>query len=307
MKFVVTGGAGFIGSHIVEELLKYNYHVTVIDNLLEGKEENLAHVMDRIEFIKGDIRDKAALKQAFVGADFVLHQAGLRSVAKSFDAPEDYIDVNIRGTYNVFQIAKEMNVKRVVYASSSSVYGNSTSFPQKESDQTSPISPYAITKLNNEHFGQLFSRSLGLFTVGLRYFNVFGPRQDPANQYAAVIAIFCKRMKSGQAPVVDGTGEQARDFTYVKDVVEANIAACHASPEASGRIFNVCNGTSVSVLNVVDAINKLNGTKIKPSFAPKRAGDVDKTHGSNKNIQDVCRWRSKYTFEEALRRTLDYF
>lgn len=307
IKFVVTGGAGFIGSHIVEELLKYNYQVTVVDNLLEGREENIAHVRDKIDFRKADIRDKAALKDAFANADYVLHQAALRSVPKSFDAPADYIDVNIQGTYNVFEIAKEANVKRVIYASSSSVYGNSNSFPQKESDPTKPISPYAITKLNNEHFAKVFSTNFGLFTVGLRYFNVFGPRQDPASQYAAVIAIFCKRMKNGQSPIIHGAGDQSRDFTYVKDVVEANIAACFAPPEANGRAFNVCNGSNISVLNVAQAINKIQKTKILPTFQPRRQGDVDKTHGSNKDMIDICKWKAKYSFEEGLKKTLEYF
>lgn len=306
-KFVVTGGAGFIGSHIVEELLRFNYDVTVLDNMLEGKEENIAHVKDRIEFIKGDIRDRAALKHAFKNADFVLHQAALRSVPKSFDDPAAYIDVNILGTYNVFDIAKEMGVKRVVYASSSSVYGNSSTFPQREIHPTAPISPYAITKLNNELWGQLFAKNLGLFTVGLRYFNVFGPRQDPGSQYAAVIAIFCKRMKQGLSPVVHGTGDQSRDFTYVKDVVEANIACCFAPPDANGRTFNVSEGKSISIKNIIQAINNLQNTKLLPQFDPRRTGDVDKTQGSSIDLQTICKWRPRYSFEEGLKKTLDFF
>lgn len=307
MKFVVTGGAGFIGSHITEELLKYNYHVTVVDNLIEGSESNIAHIRDKIEFIKGDIRDKAVLKTAFNKADYVLHQGALRSVPKSFLAIQDYVDVNTVGTLNVLEIAKEMGVKRVVYASSSSVYGNSNRFPQKETDPPEPISPYAITKLNNEHFGAIFSKNFGLFTVGLRYFNVFGPRQDPNSEYAAVIAIFCKRMKNGQSPIVHGSGDQSRDFTFVKDVVEANLAACFAPPEANGRLFNVSAGISISLLNVVQAINRIQGTKISPTFASRRNGDVDKTCGSNASIHTICKWKPRWSFEDGLKKTWDYF
>lgn len=307
-KFVVTGGAGFIGSHVVEELLRYNHKVVVFDNLISGSEENIAHVRDRIEFLKEDIRDRAALKSAFKGVDFVLHQAALRSVPKSFDAPEDYIDVNIKGTFNVFEVAKEMGVKRVVYASSSSVYGNSQSFPQHETDLTEPISPYAISKLDNELLGGVFSRNFGLHTVGLRYFNVYGPRQDPTSQYAAVVAIFCKRMNKGLPPEIHGNGHQARDFTYVKDVASANIAACMAKAGPSnGKVFNVSGGSSVSVLNIVDCINKHLGKKIQPTFLPRRTGDVDKTQGSNKRIIKVCNWRPVVPFEKGIKITLEHF
>lgn len=307
IKIVVTGGAGFIGSHIAEELVKYKYNVTILDNLSEGREQNIAHIMDRIEFIKGDIRDRSILKRTFAGADYVLHQAALRSVPKSFEFPADYIDVNISGTFNVFEIAKETGVKRVVYASSSSVYGKTVSFPQKETDPSLPISPYAATKLSTEHFGRIFSSDFGLSTVGLRYFNVFGPRQNPNSQYAAVIALFCKKMKEGLKPTIHGTGNQSRDFTFVKDVVEANLAACFAPDEASGLSFNVAGGLSISIRDIVHAINKIQGTNIVPVFIEKRQGDVQRTQGCNTLFKEICNWHQKYEFEEALKQTLEYF
>ena len=305
-KFLVTGGAGFIGSNIVGRLVKSGEEVIVLDNLCEGELENLRGVMDKVTFIKGDIRDEKDLDRALRGVDFVLHQAALRSVPKSMTRPLEYNDVNVSGTLGLLMKAKAHNVKRVVFASSSSVYGERDKFPQKESDGTNPISPYATTKLLGEYYCRLFSNSFGLETVSLRYFNVFGPRQSLDSQYAVVIPKFITSILNDESPPVHGDGKQERDFTYVDNVVEANIKAATV-PGISGEIFNVACGTANNLLSIIEAINKILGKNVKPVFEPKRAGDVRKTLAYTAKLKAKLGIKGFISFEEGLKRTIEWF
>src|SRR3989338_6840139 len=248
--YLVTGGAGFIGSNIVEELVKRGEKVRVLDNFITGKMENLKSFLDKIELIEGDIRDREVLKKALNGIDFVLHQAALRSVPKSVENPFLTNDINVFGTLNLLMAAKEAKVKRLVYASSSSAYGDAKRFPQKETDLPVPISPYGVSKLAGENYCVVFAKTLGLETVSLRYFNVFGPRQNPESKYSAVIPMFIFKMLRGESPLVDWDGKQSRDFTYVANVVEANLRACVA-PGVSGEVFNVACGQTTSIIDIV--------------------------------------------------------
>ncbi|HPM43005.1 MAG TPA: SDR family oxidoreductase [Candidatus Omnitrophota bacterium] len=304
--YLVTGGAGFIGSNIVEELVRRGKKVRVLDNFITGKMENLKPFMDKIELVKGDIRNRATLKKAFKGIDYVIHQAALRSVPKSVDDPFTTNEINVTGTLNVLYEAKAAKVKRVVYASSSSAYGDAKHFPQRETDTPGPISPYGVSKLAAEHYCVTFAKTFGLETVSLRYFNVFGPRQNPESKYSAVIPIFIFNMIKGESPVVDWDGKQSRDFTYVANVVEANLRAC-TTRGISGEVFNVACGTTTSVNDIVRQLNKLLGKKIKPVFAPKRHGDVRKTYASVSKLRNMLGVRKMVGFNEGLERTLEWF
>lgn len=304
--YLVTGGAGFIGSNIAERLVEKGERVVVLDNLVEGKLENLQSVIDKIDFIKGDIRNEKDLDKALRGVDFVLHQAALRSVPKSMDRPLEYNDVNINGTLKLLLKAKENRIKRVVYASSSSVYGERDRFPEKEDDKVNPISPYATTKLIGEYYCKLFSNTFGLETVSLRYFNVFGPKQSLDNQYAVVIPKFITCILSDENPPVHGDGLQERDFTFIDNVVEANIKA--ATVEGiSCEIFNVACGRSCSVLSIVDAVNAILGKNIKPVFKSKRPGDVRKTLADITKLKTKLGIKDFIQFDEGLRRTVEWF
>jgi len=304
--YLVTGGAGFIGSNIVEELLKKGHRVKVMDNFVTGKRENIAPFLDDIELIEDDVRDFEAVKKAAKGADYVLHQAALRSVPKSVDDPVLTNDININGTLNILLASKKMGVKRVVYASSSSVYGDCDVFPEKEDFVPKPISPYAVSKLTGEHYGYTFSQTFGLEVVSLRYFNVFGPRQNPESKYSAVIPAFISRMLKGKPPVIEGDGNQSRDFTYVGNVVDANLAAAKTK-DISGEIFNIACGESYSVLYIVEHLNKLLGKKITPKFAPTRKGDVRKTIADISKMKKLLKVEPKVNFKSGLKKTLEWF
>jgi UDP-glucose 4-epimerase len=304
--YLVTGGAGFIGSNIVEELLKKGHRVKVMDNFITGKRENIAPFLDDIELIEDDVRDFEAVKKAAKGADYVLHQAALRSVPKSVDDPVLTNDININGTLNILLASKKMGVKRVVYASSSSVYGDCDVFPEKEDFVPKPISPYAVSKLTGEHYGYTFSQTFGLEVVSLRYFNVFGPRQNPESKYSAVIPAFISRMLKGKPPVIEGDGNQSRDFTYVGNVVDANLAAAKTK-DISGEIFNIACGESYSVLYIVEHLNKLLGKKITPKFAPTRKGDVRKTIADISKMKKLLKVEPKVNFKSGLKKTLEWF
>jgi nucleoside-diphosphate-sugar epimerase len=305
-KYLVTGGAGFIGSNIVEELVKKGEDVRVLDNLSTGNEENLAPFMDKIEFIKGDIRSESDVKKAVDGMDFVIHQAALRSVAKSVEAPVPTNDVNVWGTLNMLLIAEENKIKRFVYASSSSAYGDCEVFPQSEKLCPDPISPYAVSKLAGEHYARMFAKTMDLETVSLRYFNVFGPRQNPESKYSAVIPAFIEKYVKDEPCVIDGTGEQSRDFTYVKNVVDANIASCHAEG-VSGMVFNVACGESYSVNETARAIGEIMGKDIPPVFGPKRKGDVLKTYADITALKEKLGVTPAVDFYEGLKRTVAWF
>lgn len=304
--YLVTGGAGFIGSNIVEELVRRGQKVAVLDSFITGKRENLKPFSGRIEIIEGDIRDKNVLSRALKGIDYVIHQAALRSVPKSVDDPFTTNDINVFGTLNLLMEAKKAGVRRVVYASSSSVYGDAKHFPQRESDIASPISPYGVSKLAAENYCVTFAKTFGLETVSLRYFNVFGPRQNPESKYSAVIPAFLFKMAKGISPVVEWDGGQSRDFTYVANVVEANLRACTAKG-VSGEVFNVACGTTTSVNDIVKELNKILGTRIKAKYAPKRKGDVRKTRADVGKMKKLLGLRKIIGFEEGMKLTIDWF
>jgi len=305
-KFLVTGGAGFIGSHIVDALVQDGNKVRILDDFSSGKRENLASVLDEIELIEGDIRDKAIVAKAVSGVDYILHQAALRSVPKSMLNPELYNDVNIAGTLSILQAAKEVKVKRVIFASSSSIYGETDRLPEKEDFYPLLISPYALTKLAGEYYCRIFSIGYGLETVSLRYFNVFGPKQSLENEYAVVIPKFITCMLKGEQPPIHGDGKQTRDFTFVENVVQANIKAATAK-NASGEVFNIACGKAYSVLDIVSSVNKILKKSINPKFGPIRPGDVKDTLADISKARKLLKFEPKVGFEEGLKKTIEYF
>ena len=310
MRYLITGGAGFIGSNIAQKLIKEGHFVRVLDNFSSGKEENLEFTKglgsDKFELIRGDIRDKETCDKACQGIDYVLHQAALRSVPKSMDDPESYNDVNINGVLFMLQACSKNKVKRFVFASSSSIYGDTDKFPQVETALPLLISPYALSKLAGEYYCRIFSEFFNVETACLRYFNVFGPRQALDDEYAVVIPKFIHCILNDEQPPIFGNGKQSRDFTYIDNIVEANIKA--ATKEGiKHEIFNVANGKDNTVLQLVEALNKIIGKDIKPKLLPVRAGDVFKTLADISKIENLLGFKSKVNFEEGLRKTVEYF
>jgi len=309
-RYLVTGGAGFIGSHIAEELIKQGHFVRVLDNFSSGKKENLRFACGlktrRFQLITGDIRSKTTCLRACRGIDYVLHQAALRSVPKSMLKPQTYNDVNISGTLNMLEAALKNKVKAFVFASSSSVYGETKSFPEKETFLPAPISPYALTKLTGEHYCKIFSQHYGMKSVSLRYFNVFGPRQSLDDEYAVVIPKFITSMLNGEKPPIYGTGKQSRDFTFVKNVVQANLLAAKRSSLAQ-NVFNVASGKDYTILELVNILNTLLKKQIKPVFLKPRPGDVFKTHADLTRSREILKFKPRIDFIEGLRETLVYF
>lgn len=312
LRFLVTGGAGFIGSHIVERLLKEGHFVRVLDNFSSGKEENLSFTQDytlyanRYTLIKGDIRDYDTCLTACKGIDYVLHQAALRSVPKSMAAPHEYNEVNIDGTVNMLQAAKKHKVRRFILASSSSVYGQTQRFPEKESDPALLISPYALTKLAGEYYCRIFSENFRLQTVSLRYFNVFGPRQSLDDEYAIVIPKFITCMLNNEQAPIHGDGTQSRDFTYVDNVVEANICAATTAGILS-EVVNVASGRDYNILELVNMLNKIMAKDIPPTFTPPRPGDVQRTNADITKLKELLNYIPRVGFEEGLALTVDWF
>ncbi|MBI3952220.1 MAG: SDR family oxidoreductase [Acidobacteria bacterium] len=304
--YLVTGGAGFIGSHIVHALVERGETVRVLDNLSEGKLESLAAVADRIEFMKEDLRDAAAVARAVQGVDYVLHQAALRSVPRSVEEPVPNNDVNITGTLYLFLAAHQAGVKRVVYASSSSVYGGSLEEVQSELQLPLPLSPYAVSKMADEYYGLVFTRTYGLETVGLRYFNVFGPRQDPASEYAAVIPRFILAALKDEPLEVHGDGLQSRDFTYVDNVVQFNLLAATA-PDIAGDVFNVGCGDSYQVLQIKSYLERILERALNLYHTPPRKGDARHTRADMSKARRMLGYEPTVHFEEGLRRTIEFF
>ena len=306
--YLVTGGAGFIGSNIVEELLRRGEAVRVLDNFSEGKQENLDFVRpsaSHYELIEGDIRDMDTCRRACKDIDYVLHQAALRSVPRSVDEPAATNDVNVGGTLNILLAARETGVKRVVYASSSAIYGDAEILPQAESQAPSPISPYAVSKLAAEYYCLIFSKIYGLETACLRYFNVYGPRQDPASEYAAVVPRFVLAALKGEQLEVHGDGLQSRDFTYVSNVVDSNILAAKA-PDAAGEVLNVACGDQHSLLDVADLIAEILDKKLKYHHTEARKGDVRHTLADISKTQKLLKYENRVTFADGLRKTTEY-
>lgn len=284
--YLVTGGAGFIGSHIVDALLARGNRVRVLDNFSTGRRENLPIDVPALEIVEGDITDASTVQRAIRQVDYVLHEAALVSVTQSMSDPAAAHAVNVTGTLNVLMAARSAGVKRVVLASSCAVYGDSDDLPLKETGVSNPLSPYAASKRIGEVYCQTFYRAYGVPTVCLRYFNIYGPRQNPAGDYAAVIPKFATRMKAGQPPVIYGDGRQTRDFVHVSDVVRANLLACECD-QAIGQILNVASAQRISLLEIVDVINILLGTRLQPKFEPARAGDIRHSLGDCERLMKL--------------------
>jgi UDP-glucose 4-epimerase len=303
MKALVTGGAGFIGSHIVEQLVRGGHEARAFDNLTTGKRANLAHVPGA-ELVVGDVRDDAALASAMQGRDVVFHQAAIVSVPYSVEHPRESQDVNLRGTLNVLEAARATGVRRVVFASSAAVYGEEPTLPKRESMLPAPISPYGIEKLASEHYLAVWSKLFGLECVALRYFNVFGPRQDPSSPYSGVISIFVERMLRGDALTIFGDGEQFRDFVFVEDVVQANLLAA-TRPEAAGRVYNVARGDKTTLNELVAMLARITGRDASPKHAAPRAGDIRESLADVTRLKSELGYAPRFDVESGLRRLVD--
>jgi UDP-glucose 4-epimerase len=306
MRFVVTGGAGFIGSNTVDELVRRGHSVVVLDDLSSGKEENLAESRNKITFIKGSITDIEVVRKAMLEAEYVLHLAARTSVPRSVKDPVETNRVNIDGTLNVLLAAKDAKVKRVVFAASSSTYGETPTLPKMEAMEPQPISPYGVTKYVGELYAQTFGRCYGLENVSLRYFNIFGPRQDPDSPYSGVLAKFCAAVLEGAQPVIFGDGEQTRDFTYVENTVQANLLACEA-PNVSGKVFNVGVGERFSLNQTLALLNKISAKNLQPKYDPPRDGDIRDSQADISQAREFLGYNPQVGFEEGLRRTFEWY
>ncbi len=306
-RYLVTGGAGFIGSNIAAELVRRGETVRVIDDFSTGRRENLEEILHGIEFIEGDICESAAVRQAVSGVDYVLHQAAIPSVERSVNDPIATNRANVDGTVSLLVAARDSGVKRVVFASSSSVYGDSPSLPKTEDMPPNPLSPYAASKLIGEYYCRIFQSLYGLETICLRYFNVFGPKQDPTSQYAAVIPLFIAAVASDRKPVVYGDGLQSRDFSFVENVVEANVLACAAPGEATGQIYNIACGERFTLLDLLDELGRILEKKPEPIFEPPRPGDIKHSLADISQAREFLGYEPKLDFAEGLHRTVAWF
>jgi len=304
--FVVTGGAGFIGSNIVRGLIEQGHETRVVDDLSTGHKGNLDGLTDALVLHEGTVLDPALLREAFAGADYVLHQAALASVPRSVKDPAATNAANVDGTLNVLLAARDAGVRRVVYASSSSVYGDTPVLPKQEDMVPNPQSPYAVSKLAAEHYCRAFTRVYGLETVSLRYFNVYGPRQDPKSQYAAVVPIFIRKLMAGEPPTVFGDGEQSRDFTYVEDVVAANIQAAEA-PGAAGAVVNLGCGERHTLNELIALLQEMTGRHVAPEYTEPRAGDVKHSQADVSRARELIGYDPRVSFEDGVQRTLEWY
>jgi UDP-glucose 4-epimerase len=304
--FLVTGGAGFIGSHIAETLVARGDRVRVLDNLSTGHLTNMATFRDRIEFIEGDVTDSDVVAKAVEGVDCVFHEAALASVPLSVERPLDSHAACATGVVTLLDAARRAGVRRVVYAASSAAYGDQPTSSKRETDLPNPLSPYAAAKLAGELYCQAFWSTFGLETVAIRYFNVFGPRQDPNSQYSAVIPLFITAMLAGRQPVIFGDGGQSRDFAFVANVVHANLLAADA-PNVAGRTINAADGRSTDLLTLISLLNRLLGTNVEPKFAPPRVGDVRESQADITLARRLLNYEPPVKFEEGLRRSIDYY
>jgi UDP-N-acetylglucosamine/UDP-N-acetyl-alpha-D-glucosaminouronate 4-epimerase len=306
MRYLVTGGAGFIGSNTVDELVRRGHRVTVLDDLSAGSEQNLAAVRSQIELVVDTITDRKALDHACHGADYVLHLAARTSVPRSVQDPAETNRINVDGTLNVFLAARDARVRRVVFSSSSSVYGETPTLPKREDMAPAPISPYGVSKLVGELYGQVFRRVYGIEFVALRYFNVFGPRQNPGSPYSGVLSLFASAMRDGSAPTVYGDGEQSRDFTFVQNVAEVNIQACE-TPGVSGMIFNVGTGGRHTLNQTLRLFEKFSGRPANAKYVEPRKGDIRDSQADVALARQKLAYDPRVAFEEGLRRTWDWY
>jgi nucleoside-diphosphate-sugar epimerase len=306
-KVLVTGGAGFIGSNLAEELIKQGAKVKIIDNFVTGFRENLEEIQGDFDFIEGDINDDTALKRALEGVEIVFHQAALPSVPRSVENPKETHKACVNGTFNLLLKAKEQSVRRVIYAASSSAYGNQPTLPKVETMRPEPLSPYAVAKLVGEYYCQVFWHVYGLETICLRYFNVFGPRQNPASMYSGVVSIFIDALMKGKTPVIYGDGEQTRDFTYVANVVDANIKAAQSS-KGIGMVMNVANGERISVNQLFEILKKITGKEnVKAEYLPERKGDVKHSQADNTLARELIGYQKIVGLEEGLKLTVEWW
>lgn len=307
--FLVTGGAGFIGSNLCEALLKKGNKVRCLDNLSTGKQVNVDLFLDdpAYSFIKGDITDLDTCMAACDGVDYVLHQAAWGSVPRSIEMPLYYEEVNIRGTLNMMEAARQKNVKKFVYASSSSVYGDHPVLPKVEGQEGNLLSPYALTKRVDEEYGKLYKKLYGLDTYGMRYFNVFGRRQDPDGAYAAVIPKFIKILLNDDIPTIHGDGKQSRDFTYIENVIEANLKACRADSQAAGEAFNIAYGGREYLIDIYYGLCEALGKKVEPNFGPERAGDIKHSNADISKAKKMLGYDPSYSFEDGIRLAIDWY
>ena len=306
--YLITGIAGFIGSSLAHAILARGDNVRGIDNFSTGKRKNIAELLDRIDVREADLLDLEAIKSACRGVDYVLHEAAIPSVPRSVLNPLENNQANVDGTVNVLVAARDAKVKRVIYAASSSAYGDTPTLPKREDMSPNPISPYAVAKLASEYYMASFFRCYNLETVALRYFNIFGPRQDPTSQYSGVLAKFITQMLKGERPTIFGDGSQSRDFTYVDNVVHANLLACKApADEVAGKVFNVATGTRIDLNEMFAVLKKLTGYPGDPKHAPERAGDVKHSLADLSRSEKHLGYKPQVNFEEGLRRTVDWY
>lgn len=307
--FLVTGGAGFIGSNLCEAILKMGYKVRCLDDLSTGKQANVDIFLDNpnYTFIKGDIKDLDTCMAACEGVDYVFNQAAWGSVPRSIEMPLFYEKNNIMGTLNMMEAARQQDVKKFVYASSSSVYGDHPVLPKKEGQEGNLLSPYALTKRVDEEFAKLYTRLYGLDTYGLRYFNVFGRRQDPDGAYAAVIPKFIKMLMNGETPTINGDGMQSRDFTYIENVIEANLKACLAPHEAAGNAFNIAYGGREYLIDIYHSLTRALGKDIEPNFGPDRAGDIKHSNADISKAREMLGYDPDYDFDSGLKLAIDWY
>lgn len=307
--FLVTGGAGFIGSNLCEVLLDKGYEVRCLDDLSNGKQSNVDLFIDNhnYSFIKGDIRDLDTCMKACKGVDYVLHQAAWGSVPRSIEMPLLYEEINIRGTLNMMEAARQNGVKKFVYASSSSVYGDEPNLPKQEGREGNLLSPYALTKMVDEEYGKIYSKLYGLDTYGLRYFNVFGRRQDPNGAYAAVIPKFIKQLLNDENPTINGDGKQSRDFTYIENVIEANLKACKASSDVAGEAFNIAYGGREYLIDVYYSLCKALGKNIEPIFGVDRKGDIKHSNADISKAKELLEYNPSWSFERGIEAAIEWY
>lgn len=307
--FLVTGGAGFIGSNLCEAILNLGYKVRCLDDLSTGKQENVSIFLNNPDyaFIRGDIKDLDVCIAACEGVDFVLHQAAWGSVPRSIEMPLFYCANNTQGTLNMLEAARQKGVKKFVYASSSSVYGDEPNLPKEEGREGNLLSPYAVTKQSNEEWAKQYTKHYGLDTYGMRYFNVFGRRQDPDGAYAAVIPKFLKQLMQGEAPTINGDGRQSRDFTYIENVIEANLKACLASSEIAGQAFNIAYGGREYLIDIYYGLTKALGVDVEPKFGPDRAGDIKHSNADISKAEKLLGYAPEWSFDRGIQAAIEWY